>query len=180
LLKKETRILGLSATPRLKGGTFVVGVIFRGSSWLDGILTCTLRPRRSHEMLKLSRAIMRSRQYSQLHAVIISSNQTVLQRDNHIAELARRIKLPVILLLKRARRKKTGQRLGVKQYDLDINGERLHVSAKGIGFKNIQELFTVGCTPDSCIPEAVRVADLISKGCVHSNLNNDQSYLATM
>jgi hypothetical protein len=106
---------------------------------------------------------MRSRQYSQLHAVIISSDQTILQRDSQIAELARRLKLPVILLLKRARGKKTGQMLGVKQYELDINGERLHVSAKGIRFKKIQELFTVGCTPESCIPEAVRVADLITK-----------------
>jgi len=163
LLKKETRILGLSATRRLKGGTFVVGVIFRGSSWLDGILTCNLRPKRSHEMLKLSRAIMRSRQYSQLHAVIISQNQDVLQRDSHIAELARRLKLPVILLLKRARVKKTSQPLGVEQYELDINGERLHASAKGMRFKEIQELFTVGCAPDFCVPEAVRVADLIAK-----------------
>jgi len=163
LLKKETRILGLSATPPLKGGTFVVGVVFRGSSWLDGILTCNLRPKSDHKMLSLSRAIAESRQYSQLHAVIISSDQTVLQLDFQIAELARRLKLPVILLLKRARGNKSGQPVGVEQYYLDINGERLHVSAKGISFKKIQELFTVGCVPDSCIPEAVRVADLITK-----------------
>ena len=163
MLKKETRILGLSATLRLKGGTFVVGVIFRGSSWLDGILTCNLRPKSDHKMLRLSRAIMRSRQYSQLHAVIISSDQTILQRDGQIAELARRIKLPVILLLKRARRKKTSQPLGVEQYEFDIKGKRLHASAKGMRFKEIQELFTVGCAPDSCVPEAVRVADLIAK-----------------
>ena len=34
---------------------------------------------------------------------------------------------------------------------------------KGIHFKEIQELFTVGCAPNSCVPEAVRVADLITK-----------------
>jgi endonuclease V-like protein UPF0215 family len=163
LLKKESRILGLSATPRRKDGTIVVGVIFRGSSWLDGILTCNLRSRNDHKMLRLSRAILRSRQYSQLHAVIISSNQTILQRDSDIAELARRLKLPVILLLKRARRKKPSQPLGVEQHELDIKGDRLHASAKGIPFKEIQELITVGCTPDSCLPEAVRVADLIAK-----------------
>jgi endonuclease V-like protein UPF0215 family len=106
---------------------------------------------------------MRSRQYSQLHAVIISKNQTVLQRDNHIAELAHRLKLPVILVLKRARAKKTSQRHGVEQYKLEINGERLHVSAKGISFKEMQELFTLGCAPDSYVPEAVRVVDLVTK-----------------
>jgi endonuclease V-like protein UPF0215 family len=51
----------------------------------------------------------------------------------------------------------------VEQYELDINGKRLYASAKGISSKKIQELFTVGCTPDSGIPEAVRVADLIRK-----------------
>jgi len=162
-LKKETRILGLSATPRLKDRTFVVGVIFRGSSWLDGILTCNLKAKSDHKMLRLSRAIMKSRQYSQLHAVIISSDQTILQRDSHIAELARRLKLPVILLLKRARRKKTSQPLGVEQYEFDIKGKRLHASAKGMRFNESQELFTVGCAPDSSVPEAVRVADLIAK-----------------
>ncbi len=163
MLKKETRILGLSATPRLKDGTFFVGVIFRGSFWLDGILTCTVRPKRGLETLRLSRAIMKSRQYSQLHAIIISKDQNVLRRDNHITELAHRLKLPVILLLKRASVKKRIQPPGVKQYDLDINGERLHVSAKGISFTKLQELFTVGCAPDSYIPEAVRVADLMTK-----------------
>jgi len=51
----------------------------------------------------------------------------------------------------------------VEQYEFDIKGKRLHASAKGMRFKEIQELFTVGCAPDSCVPEAVRVADLIAK-----------------
>lgn len=106
---------------------------------------------------------MRSRQYSQLHAVIISRDQNVLRRDNQIIDLAHRLKLPVVLLLKRASVKKRIQPLGVKQYDLDINGERLHVSAKAINFKKIKALFTVGCAPHSCVPEAVRVADLMTK-----------------
>jgi hypothetical protein len=113
-------------------------------------------------MLKLSRAIMRSRQYSQLQAVIISKDQNILRRDDHITVLARRLKLPVIML-KGASVKKRIRPMGVKRYDLDINGERLHVSATGISFKKIQELFTVGCAPDSYVPEAVRVADLMTK-----------------
>jgi len=112
-------------------------------------------------MLKLSRAILKSRQYSQLHAVIISSSQRVLEQNDHITELACRLKLPVMLLVKGP--KKTSQSFGVEQYKLDINGERLHVSAKGISFKEAQELITLGCAPDSRVPEAVRVADLITK-----------------
>jgi endonuclease V-like protein UPF0215 family len=140
-----------------------VGAIFRGSSWLDGILTCILRPKRTRETLRLSRAIRRSKQYSQLHAIIISRDQNILQHDYHITELARRLELPVMLLLKRAPVKKPIQPQGVKQYELDINGERLHVSATGMSCKKIQELFTVGCAPDSYVPEAVRVANLITK-----------------
>ena len=163
MLKKETRILGISTTLPLKAGIVIVGTIFRGSSWLDGILTCTLGLKNDHRMLQLSGEIISSRQYSQLHAVIISKNQTVLQRDNQIAELARRLKLPVIILLERASVEMRNHSRGVNEYYLDINGEQLRLFAKGVGIKEIRELFTVCCVQNSCVPEAVRVADLITK-----------------
>lgn len=125
------------------------------------MLVCTVKDQAGREMLRLSRAIMKSRQYFQLHAVIISKNQNRFQ-DRDIAELARRLRLPVILLLKRTP-KKRGQPKEVKEYDLKVNDERLQVCAKGISLERTQELFTVGCAPDSHVPDAVRIADLITK-----------------
>ena len=126
------------------------------------MLVCIVKDQAGREMLGLSRAIMKSRQYSQLHAVIISKNQNRFQ-DRDIAELARRLRLPVILLLKRAPPKKRGQPKEVKVYDLKVNDERLQVCAKGISLERTQELFTVGCGPDSHVPDAVRIADLMTK-----------------
>jgi len=162
LLKKEARILGLSFTTRRNAGTFVVGTIFRGKSWLDGIATCTLNDERRRELLRLSRQIMKSKQYSQLHAVIISKNQKYF-RARDITELARRLKLPVILLLRGRSRKIRGGMKGVKQYALNVNDKRFEVCAMGMSRGKTRELLSVGCAPNSHVPEAVRVADLITK-----------------
>ncbi|MGA2972396.1 MAG: DUF99 family protein [Candidatus Bathyarchaeia archaeon] len=164
MLKKEARILGLSTTTNRNGKTFVVGVVFRGSSWLDGILTCSLEAGNTRHLSRVARAIMKSRQYSQLHAVILSREQLVPGRDIDIAELARRLKLPVIAIIKkRAAMKEIKKTLKANYYDLELNGKRLYILAKGISREKTQEVFTIGSTPKSSIPEAARVADLITE-----------------
>jgi endonuclease V-like protein UPF0215 family len=163
LLKKEARILGLSATAKRKGATLVVGVVFRGSCWLDGILTCSLELGKCDHVSHISKAIMKSKQYSQLHAVILSQKSITPSWD--ITELARRIKLPVISLVKknRAGMKKRKRLLGANYYHLVINKKPVFVLAKGLGHEMTQELLTIACTPRSSIPEAVRVANLITE-----------------
>jgi len=164
LLKKEARILGLSTATNRSGKTLVVGVVFRGSSWLDGILTCSLDAENTRHPSRIARAIMKSRQYSQLHAVILSREQIVPGRDIDIAQLARRLKLPVIAITKkRAPMKKTEKTLKANYYDFELNGERLYTLATGISHEKTQEVFFIGSTPKSCIPEAARVADLIAE-----------------
>ena len=158
MLKKEARILGLSATTRRGRTTFVVGAVFRGRFWLDGLLTCSLESGRSDHISKLSRAIKKSRQYSQLHAVILSRERLIPGRDIDIANLARKLRLPVILVIKkRSRRIKKGS------YDLVINGKNVSVLACGISPGRVEEIFTVACAGDYPIPEATRVTDLIAE-----------------
>ena len=53
--------------------------------------------------------------------------------------------------------------LKANYYDLELNGERLYILAKGISREKTQEVFTIGSTPRSSIPEAARVADLITE-----------------
>ncbi len=165
MLKKEVRILGLSTTAKRKGTTLVVGVVFRGSYWLDGILTCSLELGKRDHVSQISKAIMKSRQYSQLHAVILSTKRIAPGWDIDITDLARRIKLPIISLVKknRAAMKKRKKLLRANYYHLVINEKRLFVLAKGSGLEMIQELVTIACTPKSSIPEAVRVANLIAE-----------------
>jgi endonuclease V-like protein UPF0215 family len=164
LFKKEARILGLSATAKRKGATLVVGVVFRGSRWLDGILTCALESDKRDHISQISKAIMKSRQYSQLHAVILSQKKIAPGWDIDITDLAQRIKLPVISLVKKdCAGMKKHKKLGANYYHLVINNKPVFVLAKGLGLGMTQELLTIACTPRSSIPEAVRVANLIAE-----------------
>lgn len=165
MLKKEARILGLSATARRKNRIMVVGAVFRGRSWLDGILTCSLDLTSPSHISRISRTIMTSKQYSQLHAVILSRQQSVLRGSIDVAKLARKIKLPVISIEKnrRATIKQAKESLRTNHYDFTVNQKRLSVLASGISLERAQEIFTVACTPDNVIPEAVRVANLLAE-----------------
>jgi hypothetical protein len=127
---------------------------------LDGILVCPVKAQTKRVILELSRTIMKSKQYSQLHAVIVSKNQNLL-RVNDVAELAHSLRLPVIMLLKHATRKKPRPSIEAGQYDLRVKDARVQVMVKGISFGGARELFLVGSAADSHVPEAVRVADLI-------------------
>ncbi len=143
----------------------VVGAVFRGRFWLDGLLTCSLESARGDHMSKLSRAIMKSRQYSQLHAVILSRESIVPGRDIDIADLASKLRLPVISVIKKLQRriKKDRKSLRANHYDLVINGKRVSVLVSGISPAGVQEIFSVACTQHYPIPEAARVADLIAE-----------------
>lgn len=162
MLKKQARLLGLSVRPRSTNEAIAVGVVFRGNFWLDGVLSCRINLTKRYNWLNLSRAVMRSKQYSQLHAIIIS--QTTLRSGVNVADLSDRLKLSVIAITTRYRPSSfTKSQLGTKNYKLLVNGKRISVSAKGMTFNEAQEIFDVGCKPDSFLPEATRVADLIAK-----------------
>ena len=96
--------------------------------------------------------------------MILAKEQIVSDLEINITELARRVKLPVISIIKkRAATKGSKKPLETNHYELEVNGERLQVLAKGISREKTQELFALTSTPKSSIPEAARVADLIAE-----------------
>jgi len=167
LLKKETRILGISAPKGESRWTPVIGVVFRGSMWLDGVTTCRFKPRDNH-LIQLAQAILRTRQYSQLHAVILAREKLAPRAQIDLAELSRRIRLPVIAII---RRKKSGKMPRVKPsishstkiFDIEVHGASLSIKAADINREAARELFEVTCSDKYPIPEAIRISDLITK-----------------
>ena len=164
MIKREARILGLTAAR--KGHTIlVVGVVFRGSLWLDGVISCTLEVNGTNHNSALSIAIKGSKQYSQLHAIILKEPFDPGWKVN-LADLACRVKLPVIATTNRrvsSAPEKSKSARGIKRYEIIINRRRLSVLAVGMGRADAEQVFTVGCTSSSVIPEAVRVANLLVK-----------------
>lgn len=161
MLKRETRILGLSGTT-IRDRTIVVGVVFRGSLWLDGVLTSSLDTAEQNYNPEISRAIESSKQYPQLHAIILSRRLS-RSRKISIRDLARRSRLPVIAIAKSGNGSRAEKRLrAVKNFGIVVSGKHLVVSAAGVDRAEAERLFGIGCTQGNKIPEAVRVADLLA------------------
>jgi endonuclease V-like protein UPF0215 family len=161
LLKRETRILGLSSAT-IRHRTIVVGVVFRGSLWLDGVVTSNLDAAEKNYNSEISRAIEGSKQYPQLHAIILSPRLS-RSRKISIPDLARRLRLPVIATARPAHDSGTERRLrAVKKFGIAVSGKHLELSAAGVDRVEAERLYGIGCTRGSTIPEAVRVADLLA------------------
>ena len=157
MLKRETRILGLSGMVTERK-TIIASVVFRGSFWLDGVATTTLESNERNSNLKLSNFIKNSKQFSQLHAVVIS--QRLHLGTISIHDLARRVKLPVIATPERHERLCRGDR-GAAKFVLRIGGEQVSASAARVDRAHAERLYGIGCSPNRKVPEAIRVADLL-------------------
>jgi endonuclease V-like protein UPF0215 family len=162
LLKRETRVLGLSGT--FSHDQFiVVGVIFRGSLWLDGAFALTLNLTEHNWLDKLASAIRRTRQFSQLHAIFISRRLSTLGRIP-IADLTKRVRLPIIEISKSATRSKASRKAPRSgRQSVVVEGRHVLVSARGVDSDEAARLYLIACHKGCRIPEAVRVADLVAR-----------------
>jgi len=156
VLKKETRIIGLSAPRNHRKKIPIIGIVYRGSYWLDGIVTYTLDRADPTYLSGLATAIMTSKQYSQIHAVISSRPHILPQGFIDFALLAEEINIPVIVV-SRARRHTPGKFMKVKS-SRNSTSIWTHKQYQ----EKVNDLFMIGCAGTMNIPEAVRVADLIA------------------
>ena len=157
----------MSATT-IRGRTIVVSVVFRGALWLDGVATCVTEAREQNYNLKVLNLIKKSKQFSQLHAILISSRLNP-NRKISIQDLARKLKLPVIAI-KSSKARRTGKR-DVNNFDIEASGKRVAVSAAQVDRDGAERLYGIGCSKCGKIPEAVRIADLLAEELTRTSQN---------
>ena len=156
MLKREIRILGLSAAEK-KFGFLAVGVVYRGSLWLDGVVSGITKDREERVSL-VSRIIKDCKQYSQLHAVILATEEII--PNNALSELFSEVKIPLIMILRhQASRPKPSPHTSYTH--VRVNKNLVPVFTVGVTGEDAEKLFAICCNPSSKIPEAVRVAELI-------------------
>jgi len=168
LIKKEARILGLAAASGRQQQIPVIGIVFRGNLWLDGIFTCQIRSTEPDGMSGVVSAIVQSRQYSQIHAVILPREVLVPGVRFDISDFSHKINLPVISIAGRARYRKepTHRKSMLKSradfFSVKIAGGLVPVKVSGISREETREIFAVACVDGRRIPEAVRVAKMVA------------------
>lgn len=141
----------------------VVGVVFRGNRWLDGVI-CNLVELSERDLISsISRTIRRSRQYSQLHAIILAEQE--LFSDRELGQLAGRIRIPVIAILRRSSGTQSSTKVWptIRYLELRVNDKHVPVLGVAIAKEEAERILAIACNPPASVPEAVRVAELIAK-----------------
>jgi endonuclease V-like protein UPF0215 family len=183
-VKPEIRILGIDDggfQPHTKGMVDVVGVVFRGGCWLDGVMRTEVEIDGMDATEKLASMIMDSPHYDQLRVVVL--NGVTLGGFNvvDLKKLFDKTGLPVIAV---AREKPDLEEIRNALENLPESGkrwetignagrlievqtrsaeERIYVQIVGVSEETAKRILKKTSTRSN-VPEALRVAHIIASG----------------
>ena len=179
MIKKEIRVIGIDDAPFNKfnkGNVLVIGVIFRGGSWLDGILSTKVRVDGNNSTKKLAEMINKCRFKPQLRCIFLDGIALGGFNIVNIKELNKKTKLPVIVIVRHKPdmnaiknalvkiNKKNKIKLIEKAGEV-VKINNIYAQLKGISKERAKEILDIVCTR-SYIPEPVRAAHLIASGVI--------------
>lgn len=178
-VKKEIRILGIDDAPFnkfKKGKVLVIGTVFRGGQFLDGVLSTKATIDGSDSTQKLISMINKTRHKPQLQIIMIDGIALGGFNIIDIKKLYKKTKLPVIVVIRRMpdikniKRilKKIKQEKKIKLIDqagIPIKIGKIYCQFTGITLEKAKQVLKVSST-HSFIPEPIRIAHLIASGVV--------------
>lgn len=183
-IKPEIRVLGVDDCPfkpRSQGSVKVVGVVYRGGYWLDGVMTTEIQIDGFDATEKIAEMIVNSPHYEQLRLIMLNGITFAGFNVVSTRRLFNKTGLPVIALtkenpdlegIKEALQKLPQWRIrwmammdAGKIFMLRTrrNAKPLSIQIMGISRQNAEKIVKMTCTRSS-IPEAVRVAHIIASG----------------
>ncbi len=179
MLKKEIRVLGIDDAPFNKfgkGNVLVVGVVFRGGSWMDGVLSTKVKVDGNNTTKKLIEMVNKCRFKPQLQCIFLDGIALGGFNVVDIKKLNEQTKLPVIVVVRHkpdietikktlVKINKGGKIRLIEKAGESIKVNNVYVQLKGISKEKAKEILNIVCTR-SYIPEPIRVAHLIASGVV--------------
>jgi endonuclease V-like protein UPF0215 family len=182
-IKPEIRVLGVDDGPFTphQGFAPVVGVVFRGGYWLDGVLNTKIKVDGFDATDKIASMIVDSQHHRQVRVIMLDGvtfggfNVVDIKELNALTNLPvivvtrskpdfREIHVAVKNLSKSAERWQAVQNAG-KIFEVQIRSgaERIYMETCGIHESDARRILQLTSTRSS-IPEALRVAHLIASG----------------
>lgn len=177
MVKKEIRVVGIDDAPFDKftdSKVLVVGVVMRGGSWIDGIVSAKADVDGSDSTGKIAEMINKSKFKPQLQCIFLDGIAVGGFNVVDVKKLSIKTGLPVIIVIRRMpdifKIKKTLVKINQKQKIrlIDKAGEPIKlgdifVQLTGIEAEEAKKILKIVCTR-SLIPEPVRLAHLIASG----------------
>ena len=184
VIKPEIRVLGVDDgvfEPRTRGLVPVVGVVFRGGYWLDGVMHTKIRVDGTDATRKIVSMITGSPHYKQLRIIMLDGITFAGFNVVDIKRLNAETNLPVITVTREKPdfdeiRKALENLPNSKQrwkaiinagepFEVSVKGgkAKVYVQAVGICMEDAVKILKLTSTRSN-IPEALRVAHLIASG----------------
>ena len=179
MIKKEARFIGIDDSPFNKfrdSEILVVGVVMRGGSAIDGILSTKVAVDGDDSTKRIAEMIIRSKFQTQLQCVFLNGIAVGGFNVIDVRELHEKTGLPVIIAIRKqpdiVKIRETLVRLNKKEKIsliekageiTKING--IFVQLMGINAVHAREILNIACTR-SKIPEPIRLAHLIASGII--------------
>ena len=184
VIKSEIRVLGVDDgvfTPHVKGLVPVIGVVFRGGYWFDGLMHTKVEVDGFDATAKIASMILNSSHYNQLRVIMLDGVTFAGFNIVDVKELNDETKLPVIAVtrevpdftkihkalenLTRSEERWKMIRSGGEIYEVSTRSEseKVSIQISGILQEDARKILQLTSTRSS-IPEALRVAHLIASG----------------
>jgi uncharacterized protein len=187
-IKPEIRVLGIDDggfVPRTKGTVDVVGVVYRGGYWLEGVMHTEITIDGLDATEKMAAMIMGSPFYGEIRVVVLDGVTFAGFNVVDISELSRWVDLPVISVVREKPDLEEIRRALKNLSDFEIRWRAMENAGKlfevetrkgenpvymhmaGILREDAEKIMKKTSTR-SLIPEALRVAHIIASGLTRS------------
>ena len=177
MVKKEIRVIGIDDAPFDKfrdKETLVVGVVMRGGSWVDGVLSTKVDVDGNDATKKISNMINNCKFKPQLQCIFLDGIAVAGFNVIDVKELSKKTKLPVIVVIRRmpdienikktlVKIKKQKKIKLIEKAGNVVNIGNIFVQLIGIEIEKARQVLEIVCTRSN-IPEPLRLAHLIASG----------------
>jgi endonuclease V-like protein UPF0215 family len=187
VIKPEIRVLGVDDgvfTPHVESLVSVVGVVFRGGYWLDGVMRTEILVDGFDATEKISAMVTCSPHYEQLRVIMLNGITFAGFNIVDMKALNAEARLPVIAVtrekpdLPRIQKALKNLPRSEERWKAVLNAgeisevsrrresEKIYLHAAGVSLDDAEKIVRLTATRSN-IPEALRVAHLIASGISH-------------
>lgn len=182
-IKQEIRILGIDDAPfppHTKNDVMLIGTIFRGGTWLDGVLRTYIAGDGEDSTSKIIKMVNETRHKDQIGVIMLDGITFGGFNVVNIKEIFHKTGIPVIVIMRKfpdfEKIKKALMRFEdhEKRWSFVLNAgwvykiennELIYIQIHGIDLEDAKRVVNLSTTR-SAIPEPIRAAHLIAAGVV--------------
>lgn len=178
-MKREIRVIGVDDSPfdkRKKTPVLIIGTIFRGGDWLDGVVSTYVQPDGDDATEKIAHMINKSKFVSQIRVIFLNGIAVAGFNVIDVPLLAKKTKKAVIVVVRNypdfdeifaaLRKMKQEHKIElIRKISPPEKVDNVYVQAVGYTMDEVKEVMKIVCTR-AHVPEPLRAAHLIAAGVI--------------